>query len=157
MPKIPMTAKGLANIQDELKRLKGVDRPKVIAAIAEAHEHGDRSENAEYHAARERQTFLETRVKELEDILSAAEVIDLSKLSGDQVQFGARVTMLDQDTDDESTLRLLSRYEANMKEGSTSIDSPLAKALLGKKAGDTVEVAYGSGIRSYQIIAVSYT
>jgi len=138
MEKIPMTAPGYIRLQEELKQLKSVERPAVIKAIAEAREHGDLSENAEYHAARERQSFIEGRVLELEDRISRAEVIDVSKLSGDAVKFGATVTVADEDTDEESVFQIVGQDESNIKAGLLSITSPLARALIGKSVGDNV-------------------
>jgi transcription elongation factor GreA len=152
-----MTAEGLSKLQDELRQLKSEERPAVIRAIAEARAHGDLSENAEYHAARERQSFIEGRIAELEGIIPAAEVIDNSKMTGDQVRFGAHVTVVDEETDDEKTYRIVGAYEADMKSNSISISSPLAKALLGKKVGDSVEVPAPGGARSYEITAVRFS
>ncbi|HEY8191867.1 MAG TPA: transcription elongation factor GreA, partial [Alphaproteobacteria bacterium] len=135
MEKIPMTQNGFDKIESELKNLKSNERPAVIQAIAEARAHGDLSENAEYHAAREKQSFIEGRIMELETIIPAAEVIDISKLSGDQVKFGARVTVLDEETEEQKTYRIVGAHEADMKVNSISISSPLAKALIGKKVG----------------------
>lgn len=151
-----MTAEGLARLEDELRTLRSDERPAVIRAIAEARAHGDLSENAEYHAARERQSFIEGRIAELESIVPSAEVIDVSKMSGDQVRFGARVTIVDEETEDEKTYRIIGAYEADMKNGSISISSPLARALLGRTVGDTVEVPAPGGARSVEITAVSY-
>lgn len=156
MEKIPMTPTGLVTLEDELRRLKLVDRPEVIRAIAEAREHGDLSENAEYHAARERQSFIEGRIVELEDVISRAEVIDISKLSGDLVRFGATVTLADEDTDEESTYQIVGAHEADIKQGRISVHSPLGKALIGKHLGDTVEVATPKGGKAYEIIDVKY-
>ena len=138
--KLPMLAEGYQKLQTEVRHLKMVERPSIIDAIEEARGHGDLSENAEYHAAREKQSFIEGRIMELETIIPAAEVIDISKLSGDQVKFGARVTVLDEETEEEKTYRIVGAYEADMKVNSISISSPLAKALIGKKVGDSVEV-----------------
>jgi transcription elongation factor GreA len=154
--KFPMTAEGLARLEEELKQLKSEERPAVIRAISEARAHGDLSENAEYHAARERQSFIEGRIAELEAIIPAAEVIDVSRLSGDQVRFGARVTILDEETEEEKTYRIVGAYEADMKVGSISISSPLAKALIGRKVGDNVEVPAPGGARAYEITAVQF-
>lgn len=151
-----MTPTGLVTLEDELRRLKLVDRPEVIRAIAEAREHGDLSENAEYHAARERQSFIEGRIVELEDVISRAEVIDISKLSGDLVRFGATVTLADEDTDEESTYQIVGAHEADIKQGRISVHSPLGKALIGKHLGDTVEVATPKGGKAYEIIDVKY-
>lgn len=151
-----MTAEGLARLEEELKILKAEERPAVIRAIAEARAHGDLSENAEYHAARERQSFIEGRIAELESIIPSVEVIDVAKLSGKQVRFGAHVTILDEESEDEKTYRIVGAYEADMKNGSISISSPLAKALLGKKVGDSVEVPAPGGARSVEITAVRF-
>jgi transcription elongation factor GreA len=151
-----MTAEGLVRLEEELKVLKAEERPAVIRAIAEARAHGDLSENAEYHAARERQSFIEGRIAELESIIPSVEVIDVAKLSGKQVRFGAHVTIVDEESDDEKTYRIVGAYEADMKKGSISISSPLAKALLGKKVGDNVEVPAPGGARSVEITAVRF-
>ncbi|MCH4089967.1 transcription elongation factor GreA [Acetobacter sp.] len=156
MQKTPMTASGLQRLEDELRHLKSSERPAVIRAIAEAREHGDLSENAEYHAARERQSFIEGRVLELEEIVSTAEVIDPSKFSGDQVKFGARVTLIDEETEKEVRYQIVGMYEADIKQGLLSISSPLAKSLIGKSLGDTVSVPAPGGDRSYEITAVFY-
>src|SRR5215472_7045605 len=154
--KIPMTADGFTRLQDELKRLKSVDRPAVIRAIAEARDHGDISENAEYHAARDRQSFLEGRLAELEDKISRAEVIDVSKLSGRQVKFGATVTLVDEDTDEKSAYQIVGEDESDIKTRRLSITSPLARALIGKQVGDTVEVSTPGGSKSYEIVKVQF-
>ena len=156
MEKIPMTPAGLAALEEELRRLKTVDRPDVIRAIAEAREHGDLSENAEYHAARERQSFIEGRISELEDIVSRAEVIDITKMSGHQIRFGATVTLADEDTDEETTYMIVGAHEADIKQGRISVHSPLGKALIGKLLGDTVEVATPKGGKAYEIVDVKY-
>ncbi|MBW7851102.1 MAG: transcription elongation factor GreA [Rhodospirillales bacterium] len=157
MEKIPMTAAGLARLEEELKSLKTVERPAVIRAIAEAREHGDLSENAEYHAARERQSFIEGRVAELEDIISRAQVIDISQLSGDIVRFGAVVTLADEDTDDEAVYQIVGAHEAEIRSGRLSVHSPLARALIGKHIGDSVEVSTPGGSKSYEIVDVRYS
>lgn len=151
-----MTARGFNRLQEELKTLKSVERPAVIKAIAEAREHGDLSENAEYHAARERQSFIEGRVMELEDKISRAEVIDVSKLSGSTVKFGATVTLADEDTDEEVTYQIVGQDESDIKAGFISIISPLARALIGKQVGDTVEVTTPGGSKSYEIIDIAF-
>ena len=156
MDRIPMTPGGLAQLEDELRNLKGVERPAVIKAIAEAREHGDLSENAEYHAARERQSFIEGRVLELEDIISRAQVIDATLLSGDQVRFGATVTLADEDSDDEVVYTIVGAHEADIKAGRMSVHSPLARALIGKHIGATVEVVTPGGSKSYQIVDVRF-
>ena len=156
MQKFPMTAEGLAKLEEELKQLKAEERPAVIRAIAEARAHGDLSENAEYHAARERQSFIEGRIAELEAVIPSVEVIDVAKLSGDQVKFGARVTIIDEESEEEKTYRIVGAHEADMKLGSISLSSPLAKALIGKKVGDTVSVPAPGGDRTYELLAVRY-
>ena len=156
MQKFPMTAEGLSRLEDELRTLRVDERPAVIRAIAEARAHGDLSENAEYHAARERQSFIEGRIAELESIVPSAEVIDESKMTGDQVRFGARVTIVDEESEEEKTYRIIGAYEADMKNGSISISSPLARVLIGRKVGDTVEVPAPGGARSVEITAINY-
>lgn len=151
-----MTAAGLSRLEEELRNLKAVERPAVIRAIAEAREHGDLSENAEYHAARERQSFIEGRVAELEDIISRAQVIDISKLTGDQVRFGATVSLADEDSDDEVVYTIVGAHEADIKEGRLSVHAPLARALIGKHLGDTVEVTTPGGSKSYEIVDVKF-
>jgi transcription elongation factor GreA len=156
MSKIPMTADGLLRLEEELRHLKLVERPAVIRAIAEAREHGDLSENAEYHAARERQSFIEGRVAELEDKIARAEVIDVSKLSGKQVMFGATITLVDEDTDEKASYQIVGPDEADVKAKRLSVTSPLARALIGKKVGDSVEVTTPSGSKSYEIVRVAF-
>lgn len=156
MEKVPMTAAGAARLHEELKTLKTVDRPGVIKAIAEAREHGDLSENAEYHAARERQSFIEGRIMELEDKISRAEVIDVSKLSGNTVKFGATVRLADEDTDEETTYQIVGQDESDIKAGLLSISSPLARALIGKHVGDNVEVATPGGSKSYEVVEIMF-
>jgi transcription elongation factor GreA len=156
MTKIPMTADGYARLEEELKHLKGVARPEVIRAIAEAREHGDISENAEYHAARERQSFIEGRLAELEDKISRAEVIDPATLSGKQVKFGAHVTLIDEDTEEKSVYQIVGEDEADIKAKRLAITSPLARALVGKSVGDSVEVTTPGGSRSYEISRVAF-
>jgi len=156
MDKVPMTAAGYSRLQDELKYLKTVARPEVIKAIAEAREHGDLSENAEYHAARDRQSFIEGRVMELEDRISRAEIIDTSRLSGDTVKFGATVTLADEDTEEEITYQIVGQDEADIKEGRLSITAPLARSLIGKSAGDQVEVVTPGGSKSYEIVTIQF-
>ncbi len=151
-----MTAAGYTRLEAELKHLKNVERPDVIRALAEAREHGDLSENAEYHAARERQSFIEGRVRELDDKLSRADVIDVSKLSGKDVKFGATVKLADEDTDEKSTYQLVGADESDIKDGRLSITSPLARALIGKGTGDSVHVTTPAGSKAYEIIAVSF-
>jgi transcription elongation factor GreA len=156
MEKIPMTAQGFASLEAEIKHLKQVERPAVIKAISEARAHGDLSENAEYHSAKERQSFIEGRVMELEDKLSRAQVIDVSKLSGKVVKFGATVTVVDEDTDQKSKYQIVGDLEADFAKGRISISSPLARALIGKTSGDTVEVNTPSGGRSYEVMKVEF-
>ncbi|WP_043646585.1 transcription elongation factor GreA [Caenispirillum salinarum] len=156
MEKVPMTRKGLTLLEQELKQLRSVDRPGVIKAIAEAREHGDLSENAEYHAARERQSFIEGRISELEDVIGRADVIDVSKMSGETIRFGAMVTLADEDTDEEVTYHIVGPYEADLKNGRISIQSPIAKALVGKTEGDSVEVTAPGGSRSYEVVTVKF-
>ncbi len=154
--KVPMTADGYDRMQDELKHLKSVERPAVIVAIAEAREHGDLSENAEYHAARERQSFIEGRVAELEDKISRAQIIDPAKLSGDTVKFGATVTVVDEDTDEETTYQIVGEAEADVKQGRIAVTSPIARALIGKQVSDSIEVATPKGAKAYEILKVLY-
>jgi transcription elongation factor GreA len=154
--KFPMTAPGLQRLEEELRQLKSVERPTVIRSIAEARSHGDLSENAEYHAARERQSFIEGRILELEEIISAAEVIDPATLSGSHVKFGAHVRLLDEETDKESSYQIVGVHEADIKAARLSISSPLAKALIGKKVGDTISVPAPGGDRSYEILGVTF-
>ena len=156
MEKIPMTADGLARLEEELKTLKSIERPAVIRAIAEAREHGDLSENAEYHAARERQSFIEGRISELEDIVSRAQVIDISKLSGNVVRFGASVTLADEDSDEEVIYQIVGAHEADIKLGRLSVHAPLARALIGKTLGESVEVNSPGGSKSYEIVDVKF-
>ena len=156
MQKIPMTADGYARLEEELRHLKAVERPAAIRAIADAREHGDISENAEYHAARDRQSFLEGRLAELEDKISRAEVIDVSKLSGRQVKFGATVTLVDEDTDEKSAYQIVGEDESDIKTRRLSITSPLARALIGKQVGETIEVSTPGGSKSYEIVKVQY-
>jgi transcription elongation factor GreA len=154
--KFPMTASGLQRLESELRQLKAEERPAIIRAISEARTHGDLSENAEYHAARERQSFIEGRIAELEEIVSAAEVIDPSSLSGEHVKFGARVRLIDEESEKESAYQIVGVHEADIKSGRLSISSPLAKALIGKKAGDTVSVPAPGGDRSYEILSIEF-
>ncbi|GAB6052679.1 transcription elongation factor GreA [Magnetospira thiophila] len=156
MDKIPMTRGGLEGLEAELKQLKSVERPDVIKAIAEAREHGDLSENAEYHAARERQSFIEGRIAELEAITSRADVIDPSKLSGDVVRFGANIDLVDEDTDEEMSFQIVGAHEADVDKGRLSITAPLARSLIGKSLGDSVEVTSPGGTKSYEILKVEY-
>ena len=151
-----MTAEGHAALDAELKRLKSVERPTVIQAIAEARTHGDLSENAEYHAAKERQSFIEGRLAELEDKLARAQVIDVSRLGGDSIKFGATVTVLDEDTEEKAVYKIVGEDEADVRAGKISISSPIARALIGKEQGDVVEVAAPGGARSYEILKVKW-
>jgi transcription elongation factor GreA len=155
MEKVPLTAKGFAKLDAELKKLKSVERPAVIKAIAEAREHGDLSENAEYHAARERQSFIEGRIKELEGMIGRSEIIDVSRLNG-AVKFGATVVLRDEDSEEEKTYQIVGEAEASIEEGLLNMKSPLARALIGKEEGDVVEVRTPGGQRSYEILAVQY-
>ncbi|RID92723.1 transcription elongation factor GreA [Gemmobacter lutimaris] len=155
MEKIPMTRAGFDMLDGELKHLKSVERPAIIQAIAEARELGDLSENAEYHSAREKQSFIEGRIKELEGTLSLAEVIDTAKLSG-PIKFGATVTLVDEDTDQEKTYQIVGEVEADLERGLLNIRSPLARALIGKDEGDSVEVKTPGGDRSYEVLSVRY-
>jgi transcription elongation factor GreA len=156
MNKIPMTSDGFGRLEEELKQLKSVERPAIIRAIAEAREHGDISENAEYHAARERQSFIEGRVLELEDKISRAEVIDVSKLSGKVIKFGATVTLIDEDTEEKSAYQIVGEDEADIKSKRLAITAPLARALVGKTVGDTVEVTTPGGSKSYEVSKVQF-
>jgi len=151
-----MTPEGLHVLEQELRRLKSVERPAVIKAIAEAREHGDLSENAEYHAAREKQGFIEGRIAELEDITSRAEAIDTSEMSGDIVRFGATVLVADTETDEETSYRIVGAQEADLNLGKISVTSPLARALIGKTIGDVVEVATPGGGKSYEVCEVNW-
>ncbi len=150
-----MTKKGHSALETELKQLKSVERPAIIKAIAEAREHGDLSENAEYHSAREKQSFIEGRIKDLEGVLSLAEVIDPATLSG-AIKFGATVTLIDEDTDEEKTWQIVGEHEANIEEGLLNVTSPLARALIGKEEGDSVEVRTPGGEKSYEVVSIAY-
>jgi transcription elongation factor GreA len=156
MDRIPTTAEGLKNLEDELKHLKSVERPSIIKAIAAAREHGDLSENAEYTSAREKQGFIEGRIIEVESIISRAEVIDFSKLTGKVVKFGATVQLADEDTDEKVKYQIVGPYEADLSKGSISVTSPIGRALIGKAVGDTVEVQTPRGARSYEIVGVQF-
>ncbi|MBF0250499.1 MAG: transcription elongation factor GreA [Alphaproteobacteria bacterium] len=156
MDKIPMTAAGLKQLENELRALKDVERPAVIRAIAEAREHGDLSENAEYHAARERQSFIEGRITELEAIISHADVIDPRKMSGDVVRFGATVMLADEETDEESIYQIVGQHESDIENGKMSVSSPLARGLIGKSLGESVEIRTPGGVKSYEIVKVDY-
>jgi transcription elongation factor GreA len=156
MEKVPMTAEGYQALDEELKRLKTVERPAVIAAIGEARQHGDLSENAEYHAAKERQGWIEGQIAEIEDRMARAQVIDVSKLSGSQVKFGATVSLLDEDTEQESRYQIVGDHEADVKSGKISISSPIARAIIGKEDGDVVEVTTPAGVKAYEITKVEW-
>ena len=156
MEKLPMTAAGFAALEAELKRRQQEERPRIIQAIAEARSHGDLSENAEYHAAKESQSLNEGRIAELEDKISRADLIDVSKLSGNTVKFGATVTLIDEDTEAEKRYQIVGDTEADVKAGKVSISSPIARALIGKKVGDTVEVNTPGGGKSYEIVKIEF-
>jgi transcription elongation factor GreA len=156
MDKFPMTAGGYSALEEELKRRQQVERPRIIQAIAEARTHGDLSENAEYHSAKDAQALNEGRIAELEDKLSRAEVIDVSKLSGNTIKFGATVTLVDEDTDEKKTYQIVGESEADVKAGRVSITSPTARALIGKKTGDSVEVNTPGGGKCYEILNVAF-
>ena len=156
MEKFPLTKKGFARLEQELKNLKGVERPNIIAAIAEARSHGDLSENAEYSAAKEKQSFIEGRIQELEAIVSRAQVIDPSEVKGDVIRFGATVSVVDVDTDKENSYQIVGDYEADIKDNKISLSSPLAKALIGKVVGDEVEYIAPGGKKTFEILEVSY-
>jgi transcription elongation factor GreA len=156
MEKIPTTAAGFTRMEAELKNLKSVERPTIIKAISEARAHGDLSENAEYHAAKEKQSFIEGRIQELEAAVSRADVIDITALKGDNVKFGATVKLVDEESEEEATYQIVGEYEADLKAGKISIASPLARALIGKKKGDNVEVNTPKGARGYEVLSVNY-
>ena len=156
MDKIPMTKEGYETLEKELKNLKSVDRPAVIEAIAVAREHGDLSENAEYHAAREKQSFIEGRIKELEGVVSAAQIIDIAALAGETVKFGAKVLIVDENTDAEVSYQIVGHYEANADHGKISVNAPMARALIGKAVGDSVEVRTPQGAKSYEILEIIF-
>ena len=156
MEKVPMTADGHAAMMDEIKHLKSVERPRIIRAIEEARSHGDLSENAEYHAAKEQQGWTEARVAELEDKISRAEIIDITKLSGNTVMFGAKATLVDEETDEKIAYQIVGEFEADVKKGKISVSSPIARAIIGKKVGDSVEVATPGGGKSYEILKVTW-
>ncbi|WP_305987209.1 transcription elongation factor GreA [Roseibium sp. MMSF_3544] len=156
MEKVPMTSAGYKMLQDELKERTTVERPRIVDAIAEARAHGDLSENAEYHAAKEAQSLNEGRISELEDKLSRAEVIDVTKLSGEIVKFGATVSLIDEDTEEEKHYMIVGDVESDVKQSKVSISSPIARALIGKSVGDSVEVAAPGGARSYEIVEVKF-
>lgn len=151
-----MTSRGFVQLQDELKQLKTNERPAIISAIAEARAHGDLSENAEYHAAKEKQAFIEGRVREIEDKMSRAQVIEIKELTGNDIKFGATVLLADEDTDEETTFKIVGVDESDVTEGLLSVTSPLARALIGKNEGDSVDVATPSGGKSYEVVSVRY-
>ncbi len=156
MERVPMTADGYRRLEAELKKLRSEDRPAVIRALSEAREHGDLSENAEYHAARERQGFIEGRMREIEDKIGRAQVIDVSKLSGDTVKFGAIVTLADEETDEEKTWRIVGADESDVERGRLSITAPLARAMINKAVGESVTVDTPDGARDYEILSVEF-
>ena len=156
MEKVPMTAGGYQALDEELKRLKTVERPAVIGAISEARAHGDLSENAEYHAAKERQGWIEGRIAEIEDKIARAQVIDVSRLSGEQVKFGATVSVVDEDTEESARYQIVGEHEADVKEGRISLSSPLSRAMIGKAVGDVVEVNTPGGVKAYEILKVEW-
>ena len=151
-----MTGEGYQVLDEELRRLKTVERPQVIGQISEARSHGDLSENAEYHAAKDRQGWIEGRIAEIEDRLARAQVIDVTKLSGDQVKFGATVTVVDEDTEEEARYQIVGEHEADVKSGRISLSSPLSRAMIGKEVGDVVEVNTPSGVRAYEILKIEW-
>jgi transcription elongation factor GreA len=156
MEKVPMTAEGYHALDEELKRLKTIERPAVIAAIGEARLHGDLSENAEYHAAKDRQGWIEGQIAEIEDKMARAQVIDVSKLSGSQVKFGATVSVIDEDTEEPARYQIVGEHEADVRQGRVSITSPIARAMIGKESGETVEVNTPNGVKAYEITKVEW-
>jgi transcription elongation factor GreA len=156
MDKVPMTGEGYQALDDELKRLKTQERPTVIAAISEARTHGDLSENAEYHAAKERQGWIEGRIAVIEDQIARAQIIDVSKLSGDQVKFGATVSVVDEDTEESARYQIVGEHEADVRLGKISIASPIARAMIGKETGDVVEVNTPGGVKAYEITKIEW-
>ena len=156
MNKVPMTAGGFQSLKEELRWRQQEERPRIIEAISEARSHGDLSENAEYHAAKEAQSLNEGRVNELEDLVARAEIIDVSKLSGDKVKFGATVVVVDEDTEEERTYQIVGDQEADVKQGRISISSPIARALIGKEVGDSIEVVAPGGSKAYEILAINW-
>jgi len=156
MEKVPMTIEGFKRLETELHRLKAVERPRIIQAISEARAHGDLSENAEYHAAKEAQGLNESRVADLEDKLSRAEVIDTTKMSGDKIKFGATVSLIDEDTDEKVKYKIVGEMEADVRDGKISISSPIARALIGKGKGDTAEVTTPKGSKAYEIVKIEW-
>ena len=151
-----MTAEGYQALDEDLKRLKTIERPAVIAAIAEARSHGDLSENAEYHAAKERQGWIEGQIADIEDKMARAQVIDVSKLSGNQVKFGATVSLVDEDTEEEARYQIVGEHEADVRSGKISIASPIARAMIGKEKGDVVEVNTPGGVKAYEILKIEW-
>ncbi len=151
-----MTGEGYQSLDDELKRLKTLERPSVIAAIAEARLHGDLSENAEYHAAKDRQGWIEGRIAEIEDKIARAQIIDVSKLSGSQVKFGATVSVVDEDTEESARYQIVGEHEADVRSGKISIASPIARAMIGKEPGDVVEVNTPGGVKAYEILKIEW-
>ena len=156
MEKHPMTPDGYAKLKEELSRLKNKERPYIIGEIATAREHGDLSENAEYHAAKDRQGMIEARISILESTIGLAEVIDISDISNDRIQFGASVTVIDEETEEESTYQIVGAEEADVTEGRLSISAPLARTLIGKSEGDAIEINAPGGTRNYEILAIKY-
>jgi transcription elongation factor GreA len=156
MDKVPMTAEGYQALDEELKRLKSQERPNAIAAIAEARTHGDLSENAEYHAAKERQGWIEGRIAVIEDQIARAQIIDVSKLSGAQVKFGATVSVVDEDTEEKARYQIVGEHEADVRSGKVSIASPIARAMIGKEKGDVVEVNTPGGVKAYEILKIEW-
>jgi len=156
MERVPITLEGVKNLEDELQRLKAVERPRIIAAISEARAHGDLSENAEYHAAKEQQGMNEARVAEIEDKINRAEVIDISKMSGDTIKFGATVTLSDEDSGDKVTYTIVGDTEANLRDRKISISSPIGRALIGKSKGESVDVTTPKGTRTFEVLKVSW-
>ena len=156
MEKVPMTGEGYQALDDELKRLNTTERPAVIGAIAEARLHGDLSENAEYHAAKDRQGWIEGQIAEIEDKMARAQVIDVSKLSGSQIKFGATVSVIDEDTEEAARYQIVGEHEADVKRGRVSITSPIARAIIGKESGDVVEVNTPGGVKAYEITKVEW-
>jgi transcription elongation factor GreA len=156
MDKVPLTIKGYAALEEELRQRQQVERPRIIQAIAEARSLGDLSENAEYHAAKEAQALNEGRILELESLISRAEVIDVTKLSGDRIKFGATVKLVDEDTEEEKTYQIVGEPEADVRSGRVSVTSPIARALMGKTVGDTVEVTTPGGGKSYEVLGVNF-
>jgi transcription elongation factor GreA len=156
MEKVPMTGEGYAVLDEELKRLKTQERPSVIGQIAEARLHGDLSENAEYHAAKDRQGWIEGRIAEIEDKIARAQIIDVSKLSGNQVKFGATVSVVDEDTEDKARYQIVGDHEADVKSGKLSISSPLSRAMIGKEVGEVVEVNTPGGVKAYETLKIEW-